>query len=738
MNNTSIYDDQAKLSIYDDQVNPSIYEDPANPTVTEILLENERRNALINTPYHPVIGDSADPCRVPFSVEGLPHAVASLFPDTPDSSGPTLYIPREMLADPLVRSLEISGSLNCYISDVLGATPSDEYRLLVAERFVRLRICHDFPFWCAVCVYIKPKGGGPDTLFSLNRPQRRLVATLEKMRRDEMPIRLVLLKARQWGGSTCVQLYMAWLQMVHATGLNSLIIAHQGLGTDEIKNMFDRMLDRYPERLLADEGENPPKGRRMENVGGSRGAFRVVHRNCKVKLGSAERPDSCRGGDYNLIHCSEVGIWRSTRLRTPEQIIRAACSGVLLRPMTMIVLESTANGTGNYFHREYEAAKRGESQFKPLFISWYDIDQYTAPLPRPEEFAESLIAGREATIATSDRRQPGAYLWWLWQRGATLEAINWYVSERSKYSDHGQMASEYPSDDVEAFVHSGARVFDKYKVEALRPGCRIKPIRGEIDGDAPSGPDSLAGVRFNPDDNGAMRIWKDREPPQKNIKIINRYLAVVDIGGRSDKADWSVITVFDRDGLDNGALPEVVAQWRGHTDIDLLAWNAARIARYYHDALLVIESNTLDTRDPARYVDGDQSMFILNQLREAYPNLYARSQSPEEVVQGVPRRYGFHTNTATKPMIISGLVKIIREGGYVERDEECLDEYLTYERRQNGSYGALPGRHDDLLMTRAIGLHICFMEMEMPRSIYIDPYRNRPREYSNASQFVMF
>ena len=57
MNNTSIYDDQ---------VNPSIYEDPANPTVAEILLENERRNALINTPYHPVIGDSADPYRGPF------------------------------------------------------------------------------------------------------------------------------------------------------------------------------------------------------------------------------------------------------------------------------------------------------------------------------------------------------------------------------------------------------------------------------------------------------------------------------------------------------------------------------------------------------------------------------------------------------------------------------------------------------------------------------------------------
>ena len=725
-------------------------------TVEELLRENQRRNTLIRTPYQPLTGDSTDPDRVRYTVKGLPEAVYHLLqesqdqpqqpPEQPQQPGQPqpqvqehLYIPVAMLADPFVRSLEISGSVDAYIRDILGMKPSPESRRLVATRFVRGRIAHDFPFWCAFCVYIKPKGGGPDILFNLNRPQRRLVAALEDMRRNRRPIRLVLLKARQWGGSTCVQLYMSWLQMVHATGLNSLIIAHQGLGTDEIKDMFDRMLDRYPEWLLSEEDSPPPKGRRMENVGGSRGAFRVSHRNCKVKLGSAERPDSCRGGDYNLVHCSEVGIWRATRLRTPEAIIRASCSGVLLLPMTMIVLESTANGTGNYFHREYEAAKRGESQFRPLFISWFDIDQYSAPLENPEEFARKLIDGQEAKISQSDRRQPGAYLWWLWQCGATLEAINWYVSERSKYSDHGQMASEYPSDDIEAFVHSGARVFDKYHVEALREGCNTPFMRGEIDGDSPTGPDSLEGVRFNPDDNGALKIWKERSPDQPDVKTIDRYLVVVDIGGRSSNADWSVITVFDRDGMDTGALPEVVAQWRGHTDIDLLAWNAARIARYYDDALLVIESNTLDTRDPARYVDGDQSTFILNQLREAYPNLYARKQNPDEIRQGLPKRYGFHTNTATKPMIISGLVKILREGGYIERDEECLDEYLTYERRQNGSYGALPGRHDDLLMTRAIGLHICYMEMDMPHRVMLaNPYHQHRNPAGRPRRFTMF
>jgi hypothetical protein len=68
----------------------------------------------------------------------------------------------------------------------------------------------------------------------------------------------------------------------------------------------------------------------------------------------------------------------------------------------------------------------------------------------------------------------------------------------------------------------------------------------------------------------------------------------------------------------------------------------------------------------------------------------------------------------TKPVIISNLVKVIREQLYVERDERCLDEYLTYEKKPNGSFGAIPGKHDDLLMTRAIGLHVCYSEMELP------------------------
>ena len=671
--------------------------------IQAIIKENERRNAEIYAKFDPVSGEGSVGERKKVVIDDFPISVQ--------------WLPVEMLRVPLVRQIVECGSVRAFLTDNLNVEYTEEDRLKVIEQFVRIRCRYDFAFWAAVFVYIKRKGGGEDILFRLSRPQRRFVERLERLRKAGKPIRIVLLKARQWGGSTVSQLYMAWLQLVHKVGLNSLIIAHQGAGSDEIKDMFDRMIKAYPVEMLHKLGEaydaNEPK---LVGVGKSGSIYRVPQRNCKIKIGTAERPDSCRGGDYNLVHLSEVGLWKATEGKKPEDIVRSACSGVLYRPYTMIVYESTANGTGNFFQREYDMASKGKSQFEAMFVSWFDIEIYSTPVDDILSFAAKLYDNRNNDNVASSREESGKYLWWLWEKGATLEAIHWYILERAKYNEHASMASEYPSDDVEAFVHSGTMVFDKYKVEAFKKYCKEPHFVGDVYADADEGKNALKNLRFVEDRQGVLWIWEKPEIDEDE-KVTDRYLTVVDVGGRSSKADWSVIVVFDRLFMAEGGRPAVVAQWYGHCDIDLLAWKAAQIAAFYDNSLLVIESNTLETHDKERDVDGDQSQFILNQIKGVYPNLYARKQSEEDILQGLPTKYGFHTNVATKPMVISTLVKVIRENLYVERDARCLDEYLTYEKKPNGAYGAIIGKHDDLLMTRAIGLHICFYEMELPKFV---------------------
>lgn len=683
--------------------------------IAALLAENDRRNEIMFAKFDPVTGEGSIGKRVRVSIA--------------DFAIPVQWLPVEMMDIPLVKKLVKAGSIDKFLSSVMHVEPNDDDFIKVSRTLIRLRFKHDFPFWTATLVYIHNKDAGKDVLFRLWYPQRILVSRFEAKRKAGEPIRLILLKARQWGGSTTTQLYMAWLQFFHKKGLNSLIIAHQGTASDEIKDMFDLMIKKHPVEFLHRLGEvyseNEPK---LVGVGKSGSTHRVPQRECKIKVGTAERPNGCRGGAYSLVHLSEVGLWQKTEGKSPEAIVRSACSGILAKPYTMIVMESTANGTGNFFHREYSAAAdpKVKSQYEALFIAWFQIEHYSLPFNSAEElrdFAKQLWENRNNAYTPSNREESGRYLWSLWERGASLEAIHWYIYERAGKNDFAVMAAEFPSDDVEAFVHSGTMVFDKYLVKQFEPFCREPKFVGEVYADADEGEEALSNLRFREDRQGLLSIWA---MPEKfdDYEVTNRYLTVVDVGGRSNKADWSVIVVFDRlSMIDGSEPPSVVAQWYGHCDIDRLAWRAAQIAAFYNDSLLVIESNTLETHDEERQVEGgDQSQYILNQISDIYPNLYARKQSEDEIREGAPRKYGFHTNVATKPMIISTLVKVIRERLYIERDKRCLDEYDTYERKPNGAYGAIVGKHDDLLMTRAIGLHICYREMEMPEFV---PITNR-------------
>ena len=164
-------------------------------------------------------------------------------------------------------------------------------------------------------------------------------------------------------------------------------------------------------------------------------------------------------------------------------------------------------------------------------------------------------------------------------------------------------------------------------------------------------------------------------------------------------ADWSVIAVLDRMPPGGGG-PEVVAQWRGHCDHDILAWKAAAIARWYADALLVVESNSLDAT-----LSGS-SQYILETLNEYYSNLYSRKVRDTSRPDSWVDRVGFHTNRETKALIITTLIAMVRDCGYTERDPAALNEMAAFRQLPNGNYGARRGNHDDILMTRAMALYV--------------------------------
>lgn len=612
--------------------------------IHEIVVENARRNALINLEYCPVRGIGCTGERVECY--------------SPVSKGKE-FIPKTM-----------------YDSDKFHMVKEN------AQAWRRLRICHDFEYWAATCCTIKDKRTGCDVFMRLNRPQRRVLAIMEQQRMAGEPVRLIMLKARQWGGSTLVQVYMAWIQLVHKRSWNSLICAHVKDTAATIRGMYSKILSDYPADVWDEDGVCRPEFRVYER---STNIRYIPGRDCRVTLGSAEKQDSVRGGDFAMAHLSEVAFWGDTTRHSPEGFVRAICGSIMREPFTLIVMESTANGTGNFFHAEWlRACSAGGSDKIPVFVPWYEIELYSKP-----------VGDVEALWSSLDSYERG-----LWHKyGCTLEQIAWYREKRREYPTRQLMAAEYPTDDVEAFANTGSSVFPAECVAELAKGCMLPLCLSEVL--CNSDDMWLRGQlqEIADDGRGTLSVWKLPDSGSENYR--NRYVVAVDVVGRSDKSDYSVILVLDSSPC--GGVPEVVAQWRGHCDHDILTKRAALMGRWYGEALLVVESNTLESSGS----DGETGLSLLAELAENYPNMYHRECYDREYSADLPGiRVGFHTNRATKSLIITNLIAMVREGAYVERDAGMINELSVFEYKVNGSTGAKDGCHDDRLMTRAIALHV--------------------------------
>ena len=69
--------------------------------------------------------------------------------------------------------------------------------------------------------------------------------------------------------------------------------------------------------------------------------------------------------------------------------MRSIDGTILVGGLSMEVLESTANGIGSFFHKEWLNATKGKSDKESVFIPWYKIEIYRMPVP--DEEVEALF-----------------------------------------------------------------------------------------------------------------------------------------------------------------------------------------------------------------------------------------------------------------------------------------------------------------------------------------------------------
>lgn len=714
--------DNTKVSVKEQkQDNAKIYE--------RLVLENIRRNREIFEGFNPVTGRGAPGPRVkvvlpdsPIRVQHMPERVAK--------------------HNFIVKKLIKHGSIRKYIEDELDEDFSQERYEDVVYAMYRARAEEDPAFAFAMIYKIVDKEEGTVIPFFLNYPQRKLLEKQEEMRLAGRPIRIVMPKARQFGGSTETQLYMKWMQDFRHKRWNSAIMAHQTAASIRIRAMYDLALEHQPGWTVEFKGRHlkiaPFKGSTADFIVKTNADEQV--RDSVTTVASYENYDASRSANLKMAHLSEVAYWKETEQKKPEGVLSSLNGTIGNRRDTIIVMESSGRVVGDFFYNMYQEAKDPNipSAWEPLFIPFFFIELYREELDGKwesifsnkipwnkveqkegyqelaREFAQWLYDNKDNPNCPEGYRESGKFFWQLWQKGASFEAINWYRNKRNEFRTHSYFATEFPGDDVECFMAAGNLIFNKYSVDAMSAKMKRPPVFvGNIIGDEEKGDEAIRTARLTEDifDGQILRIWQHPDA----LKVNDRYVVSVDIGGRSQKSDFTVMTVIDRFPLMFGEKPKVVARWRGHIRHDLLAWKAAQLAHYYNDALLVIEKNTADTKKARLDEEGDHSGTIIDEIADYYTNMYIGRTEVDKVKQTVTNVYGFHTNVQTKEQVIDNYISYIEDELYDEPDEQAYKELLIYERKEDGTMGNVDGKnnHDDIVMSTGIGLWVS-QKMPMP------------------------
>jgi len=229
------------------------------------------------------------------------------------------------------------------------------------ELTIRRRLKDDFEHYAPRALKIRSKSGRVEP-FELNQAQRHIHACLEEQKRQTGKVRALILKGRQQGASTYTEGRFYWL-VSNRKGVRSFILTHEAESTGALFEMAERYHDNCPALVRPSNGASNARELYFDRLDSG------------YKVGTAGNKSVGRGTTIQYFHGSEVAFWPHA-----SEHAKGILQAVPDAPDTEVVLESTANGIGNYFHQQWQAAEAGESEFLAIFVPWYWQAEYRKPV----------------------------------------------------------------------------------------------------------------------------------------------------------------------------------------------------------------------------------------------------------------------------------------------------------------------------------------------------------------------
>ena len=214
----------------------------------------------------------------------------------------------------------------------------------------------------------------------------------------------------------------------HNKGTQCFILTHALDATNNLFKMAQRFYQNTPNLVQPDISTNNSK----ELIFG--------RLDSGYKLGTAENKAVGRSSTIQLFHGSEIAFWANAQEHT-KGILQAVPDAT----GTEIILESTANGVGNYFHQMWQKAESGQSDFIAIFVPWFWQDEYKRAVPPDFQLNHHEVRLRENYGLAPEQL--------AWRRYKIVDlSINGQDGEKS-------FSQEYPCNPTDAFILKGENSF---------------------------------------------------------------------------------------------------------------------------------------------------------------------------------------------------------------------------------------------------------------------------------------
>ena len=176
----------------------------------------------------------------------------------------------------------------------------------------------------------------------------------------------VVLAARQSGKSITSCAYLLWY-LLFTPEVTVAILANKGAIAREMIARIVTMLETVPFFLQP--------GVKILNKGN------IEFGNDSKIVAAATSSSSIRGMSINMLYLDEFAF-----VEDAETFYTATYPVITSGKDSKVIITSTANGVGNMFHKIYESAVHGNSEYESFLINWFDVPG------RDEEWKKQTIA----------------------------------------------------------------------------------------------------------------------------------------------------------------------------------------------------------------------------------------------------------------------------------------------------------------------------------------------------------